>query len=59
MNNLIEQLRKIAPAGKNGFEGLIAQLLENLTGKSFHLARSGSQSGRDMRSDCHGTAGRP
>lgn len=54
MNNLIEQLRKIAPAGKNGFEGLIAQLLENLTGKSFHLARSGSQSGRDMRSDCHG-----
>lgn len=54
MNNLIEQLRKISPAGKNGFEGLIARLLENLTGKAFYLARSGSQSGRDMKSDRHG-----
>ena len=54
MNNLIEQLRKIAPTGKNGFEGLIVRLLENLTGKAFYLARSGSQSGRDMRSDRHG-----
>ncbi len=33
---------------------MIAGLLENLTGRSFHLARSGSQSGRDMSSDRHG-----
>ena len=52
-HNLIKQLRKIVPAGKNGFEGLIARLLENLTGRQFYLARSGSQAGRDMRSDSH------
>jgi len=53
-NKVIEQLRKISPAGKNGFEGLVSKLLEHLTGKHFYLARSGSQAGRDMRSDRHG-----
>ena len=53
-NNVIEQLRKILPTGKNGFEGLVSKLLEHLTGKHFYLARSGSQAGRDMRSDHHG-----
>ncbi|MBW1741593.1 MAG: hypothetical protein JRJ42_10755 [Deltaproteobacteria bacterium] len=52
-HNLIDRLRKIVPAGKNGFEGLVAKLLENLTGRHFHLARSGNQAGRDMRSDSH------
>ncbi len=53
-NKVIEQLRKISPAGKNGFEGLVSELLEHLTGKHFYLARSGSQAGRDMSSDRHG-----
>ena len=53
-HKVIEHLRKILPAGKNGFEGLIARLLENLTGRHFYLARSGSQAGRDIRSDRHG-----
>ena len=29
-------------------------MLENLTGRFFHLAHSGSQAGRDLRPDCHG-----
>lgn len=48
---MIEHLREIVPTGKNGFEGLVAKLLGNLTGRHFYLARSGSQAGRDMRSD--------
>jgi len=48
--DLIEILRKLNPAGLEGFEGLIAQLLEALTGQRFFLARSGSQAGRDMSS---------
>lgn len=38
-------LRKLKPSGPNGFEGLIAQLLENLTGRHFFLASSGYQGG--------------
>jgi len=32
------------------FEGLIAELLTELTGRRFRLAKSGSQAGRDMSS---------
>lgn len=46
--NLISELRKIHPSGKDGFEGLVARLLETLTGQYFHLAQSGTQLGRDM-----------
>lgn len=42
---------KQAPAGYDGFEGLIAKLLERLTGQSFHLSLSGRQEGRDMASN--------
>ena len=49
-----EHLREIVPSGKNGFECIVSKLLEHLTGKHFYLARSGSQAGRDMRSDRHG-----
>ena len=45
---LVEALRQLNPAGQNGFEGLIAKLLEALTGQHFHLAQSGTQLGRDM-----------
>ncbi len=42
---------KQAPAGYDGFEGLIAKLLERLTGQNFHLSLSGRQEGRDMASN--------
>lgn len=44
---------KQKPAGHDGFEGLVAKLLEQLTGQHFYLSRSGRQEGRDMA-----TAGR-
>jgi len=46
--NLVDLVREIVPTGPDGFEGLIARLLEVLTGQHFRLARSGSQAGRDM-----------
>ncbi len=49
-NKLVEILRLINATGPNGFEGLIAALLEALTGRHFNLATSGSQEGRDMSS---------
>ncbi|MEQ9625642.1 hypothetical protein [Coleofasciculus chthonoplastes] len=45
---LLKALRQLNATGGNGFEGLIAKLLEALTGQHFHLAQSGTQSGRDM-----------
>lgn len=45
---LIDALRKLNETGLEGFEGLIAGLLGELTGRRFYLARSGSQHGRDM-----------
>jgi hypothetical protein len=50
-NELSEILQSLPPTGPNGFEGLVVRLLERLTGLRFHLARSGSQEGRDARSD--------
>ena len=49
-SQLIKLLRALPPVGHNGFEGLIAGLLEELTGSHFYLAKSGSQQGRDMSS---------
>lgn len=45
---LFDYLRKLDPSGPGGFEGMIAQLLEALTGRRFLLAKSGYQAGRDM-----------
>jgi hypothetical protein len=53
-NPLSEALRQFKPSGENGFEGLIAQLLQHLTGRRFYLAQSGSQEGRDMSSRDYG-----
>lgn len=44
---LREQLLKLKPVGPDGFEGLIATALADLTGLTFRLAKSGSQFGRD------------
>jgi hypothetical protein len=50
----LDQLRKrllvLDPAGSDGFEGLIATALADLTGLVFRLAKSGSQFGRDASS---------
>jgi hypothetical protein len=47
---LTDVLRALTPAGEDGFEGLIANLLATLTGSRFALAKSGSQRGRDISS---------
>lgn len=47
LNNLRTELLQLEPAGPNGFEGLIATALADLTGLTFRLAKSGSQFGRD------------
>lgn len=55
---LLEQLRQclrsMRPDGENGFEGLIAAVLSDLTGRSFALASAGSQHGRDGQSALDG-----
>ena len=45
---LLDSIKKLSAAGDRGFEGLIAELLEVLTGRHFYLAKSGYQEGRDM-----------
>jgi hypothetical protein len=45
---LVDTIRQISATGPDGFEGLIAKLLAALTGRHFHLAKSGFQAGRDM-----------
>ena len=40
-------LRILEPTGENGFEGLLAIALENITKVSFRLAKSGTQDGID------------
>ena len=45
---VFDYLRKLDPSGPGGFEGMIAQLSEALTGRRFLLAKSGYQAGRDM-----------
>lgn len=52
---LYDILRKLKPTGPDGFEGLIALLLESLTGRHFFLSKSGFQGGRDMSTDSRNT----
>jgi len=47
-------LRLIKPDGENGFEGLIAAVLSDLTGRSFAIASAGSQHGKDGQSALDG-----
>lgn len=58
MPNLIEDfrqnIRKLKPDGDEGFEGLIAAVLSDLTKRSFVLASAGSQHGRDGQSALDG-----
>ncbi|GAB5606416.1 hypothetical protein [Sideroxyarcus sp. TK5] len=58
MSNLIEGLRqnirKLKPDGDDGFEGLMAAVLSDLTKRSFTLSSAGSQYGRDGQSALDG-----
>ena len=59
MSNLCEYLhdilRKLKPTGPDGFEGLIAILLESLIGRHFFLSKPGFQGGRDMSTEGRNT----
>jgi hypothetical protein len=48
---LLERLIKLDAAGGAGFEGLMRDMLVELTGMSFNLAKSGPQGGSDVRSE--------
>lgn len=48
---LATALQALEPTGKAGFEGLVAEMLSDLSGVSFRPARSGPQKGRDLDSD--------
>jgi len=48
--NLRAALLKLSPTGGEGFEGLIAVTLTEITGVPFRLAGSGSQFGVDAKS---------
>jgi hypothetical protein len=58
MPDLIEDfrqnIRKLRPDGDDGFEGLIAAVLSDLTKRSFALASAGSQHGKDEQSALDG-----
>lgn len=49
-NEFQKFLREQNPNGEAGFEGLIAKLLEQLTGQRFYLSLPGRQEGKDMAS---------
>ncbi len=60
MSDLIEDfrqnVRKLKPDGDDGFEGLMAAVLGDLTKRSFALASAGSQHGKDGQSALDGGA---
>lgn len=46
---LAEHLRRLDATGADGFEGLMRDVLTELTGQSYRLAKSGPQGGSDVR----------
>jgi hypothetical protein len=50
INDFRDTLRKLKPTGSDGFEGLMAAVLTDLTQRTFALASSGSQRGKDGQS---------
>jgi hypothetical protein len=46
---LADRLRTLDAAGPNGFEGLMRDVLTEITGQLFRLAKSGPQGGSDVR----------
>jgi hypothetical protein len=47
--HLAERLRRLDTTGADGFEGLMRDVLTELTGQSYRLAKSGPQGGSDVR----------
>jgi len=56
IEDLRQNIRQLKPDGNNGFEGLIAAVLSDLTKRSFAIASAGSQHGRDGQSALDGGA---
>lgn len=48
---LLDALRKFKAQGGDGFEGLVSDLLQHVTGRSLRLVKSGPQGGKDVVSD--------
>lgn len=48
---LLERIANLNAAGNDGFEGLMRDMLVELTGMPFSLAKSGHQGGSDVRSE--------
>ena len=46
-DDLRDLVRKLDPTGPDGFEGLMAAVLTDITKTSFGLANSGSQRGKE------------
>lgn len=46
---LSDHFQELRAAGAKGFEGLVVNLLSNLTGLRFYLSQSGQQRGRDAK----------
>jgi hypothetical protein len=44
-------LTRVSPTGADGFEGLVARLIEVATDQRFRLSGSGQQSGQDARAE--------
>jgi hypothetical protein len=54
IENFRQNIRRLKPDGDDGFEGLIAAVLGDLTKRSFALASAGSQHGKDGESALDG-----
>ena len=50
LTRLADRLRALPSSGAAGFEGLVRNLLEAITGQLYRLAKSGPQGGTDLRS---------
>ena len=50
ISELREVVRKLKATGQDGFEGLMAEVLSDITETAFVLASSGSQRGKDGQS---------
>lgn len=51
VNYLAEKLRGMEASGSTGFEGLMRDVLDEVTGQRFHIAKSGHQEGSDVRTE--------
>ena len=48
---LWEKLYELEATGQSGYEGFLATVLREITGQPFHVVKSGTQGGSDVRSE--------